>query len=113
MSILDFTFTTYQEARAVLNGRDHVTLDGRTVLRHHIDTGIVDLIHHMTVIVRYYPNGIIKVSTDGHYSRSTAQRIARFSPIHPFRRGRRWYAAINGVTTPFYDGLNIATESPC
>lgn len=107
-SIRDFTFTSFFGAQSALSNRQSRRIGYATTLERSGDAIVMR--HHGNVIITY-TLGYITVTTCGWYSQSTARRIARFSPIHPFCHGRHWYAAINGVTTPFYDGLNIATET--
>ena len=114
-------FTNYVEAeeyynnnlRRVRNGR--IKVCNNTYLSRTLN-GYV-LILHSTAIIVYRPN-VIRYNTGGHYTRTTKQRMTKFSPYTICSQQWNWYIYDwkNKITLPFYPKLPLpdsGLESVC
>jgi hypothetical protein len=74
-----FTPTTFDEARRLHEKHGDTTLCYATKFVK-VDESAYSIIHHQTVIVTWFDNGKILLSGDGWASRTTADRMHRFTP---------------------------------
>ncbi len=95
------TPTTYAEAHDILdNARDHsrVPLCYATELTNGTGDGPT-IVHHRTAIVTYLPDGSVRLDGGGWASRTTADRMHRFTPhgVRVNNRRGRLGVEIDGV----------------
>ena len=100
----DYTITNYEQADALLTGRNHASrkIANNTYLERRDDSIAVRL--HATDVVTYYPNGSVRLNTGGWFTVTTKDRIHRFCPATVGSIKGRWY--VNG-TIPFADNMLI------
>ena len=67
---------------------------------------------HQTVVVRYYPNGMLALDSGGWLTVTTKQRMNAFTPhsVHIHQKNREWFVCSPDYDGGFYDGLTV---SPC
>ncbi len=98
-----YTPTTYADAKRILDlkGKSAITLCYATSLvRFHADAYAI--IHHNTAIVIWRSNGDISLSGDGWASRTTADRMHRFTPpnVQVNSRQGRLNVVVDGMLDP-------------
>lgn len=107
-----FTPRTYGDAHDILDNRDEVKLCYETVLTNGVGDGPT-IRHHRTHIVTWHADGSITLNGNGWASRTTADRMHRFTPANVrvnSRRGRLG-VEVNGVDVGDASyGLTIVPE---
>lgn len=73
------TIKNYTQAKASLKNRDSKIVRNNTKLIRNGNAISVKL--HNTIIVTYYPSGMISINTGGWSSNLTADRIGRFTKL--------------------------------
>ena len=106
--------TTYDEARATLNGRSSRTVCNNTRLVD-LGDGDIGLRLHSTTVVTFHPDGSLVLKTGGWHTVTTKDRLNRVIRAHGwsiFARDRAWYIAHrNGDSVEFEDGYTIPAPS--
>jgi hypothetical protein len=59
---------------------------------------------HGTDVVRFYPNGLVKLNSGGWRTHTTKQRINKYSPVKIFQKNFEWFLADG---TPFEDNMLV------
>jgi hypothetical protein len=59
---------------------------------------------HGTAVVRFYPNGTVKLNSGGWRTHTTKKRINQYSPVYVYQKKYEWYLADG---TPFEDNVLI------
>lgn len=71
----------------------------------------VAVLFHQTDIVRFYADGVVRLSSGGWQTYTTKDRLNTFCPWSIFQDKRVWYIALPGnPRTPFVDGMYINAE---
>lgn len=76
-----YTPTTYGEAHDILNNKDEMRLCYETSLTNGVGDGPT-IRHHRTHIVTFHRDGSITLNGAGWVSRTTADRMRRFTPAN-------------------------------
>jgi hypothetical protein len=88
------------------------TVETKTTIRKDADETIV-VRHHSTDIVTAYPNGSFKLDTGGWMSKTTTERLCRYSPARIHQEGGLLWVSHNSERFPFKDGMVVkATGRP-
>ena len=87
------TITNYQEAAAFRAKHPRERLIAtRTELVKNDDNGVYAIRYCYTDVVTYYPDGTIKLKTNGHHTVTTKRRINQFiSGASVFQKSFNWY----------------------
>jgi hypothetical protein len=108
--------TTYNEARAMLNGRTTRTIANNTTL---VDQGegVIGLRLHGTFVVVFDDSGHIILNSGGYRTRTTADRLNRVARAHGwsvFAKSFDWFiSAPDGSVFAWEDGFTIpAPKAP-
>lgn len=59
---------------------------------------------HGTDVVRFYPNGLVKLNSGGWRTQTTKDRINKYSPVRVFQRNHEWFLKDG---TPFEDNILV------
>jgi len=59
---------------------------------------------HGTDVVRFYPNGLVKLNSGGWRTQTTQRRINKYSPVKIFQKNFEWFLADG---TPFEDNMLV------
>lgn len=62
---------------------------------------------HGTSVVRFYPNGLVKLATGGWHTHTTKDRINKYSPVKVHQRKFEWYITLNGKEYPFMENMVV------
>ena len=62
---------------------------------------------HGTKVVRFYPNGLVKLATGGWHTHTTKDRINQYSPVKVHQRKFEWFVTINGKEYPFMENMVV------
>lgn len=46
---------------------------------------------HGTAVVRFYPNGVVKLNSGGYRTHATKKRINQYSPVKVYQKDFVWY----------------------
>ncbi len=46
---------------------------------------------HGTAVVRFYPNGVVKLNSGGWRTHTTKDRINKYSPVKVYQKKYQWY----------------------
>jgi hypothetical protein len=46
---------------------------------------------HGTAVVRFYPNGLVKLNSGGWRTHTTKDRINKYSPVKVYQKKYNWY----------------------
>jgi hypothetical protein len=46
---------------------------------------------HGTAVVRFYPNGLVKLNSGGWRTHTTKKRINKYSPVKVYQKKYEWY----------------------
>jgi hypothetical protein len=46
---------------------------------------------HGTAVVRFYPNGLVKLNSGGYHTHTTKKRINQYSPVKVYQRKYEWF----------------------
>jgi hypothetical protein len=46
---------------------------------------------HGTTVVRFYPNGTVKLNSGGWHTNTTKDRINKYSPVKVYQQKYEWY----------------------
>lgn len=104
---------SYQDAKALLNGRQTKKLANNTYAR--LEEGNVIIKLHNTDIITCTPRKVI-LNTGGWFTITTKERLNRYAPCHIYQTNSIWYIANpntfdydwQDITNPiFYDGLEL------
>ena len=100
----------YQSAKNFLNGRDEKRIAHNTKVVSYCD-GSIGIVYHATAIVKYYPNGEVRLDCGGWQTTTTTQRLNQFGPIgwHFYRKDFVLYAS-DGKES--YEMDKVITISP-
>ena len=97
---------TYAEVLALVHGktnRQERKIGNNTYAEIEHDRSIsVNL--HGTDVVRFYPNGLVKLNSGGWRTHTTKQRINKYSPVKIFQKNFEWFLADG---TPFEDNMLV------
>lgn len=73
-------------------------------------SGAVSVRFHLTDIVTYEPNDIVRLDSGGWYTVTTKARMNQFSPVMVYQSDFDWYVSVNdhaGKDLSFYDGFEF------
>ena len=59
---------------------------------------------HGTDVVRFYPNGLVKLNSGGWRTQTTQRRINKYSPVKIFQKNFEWFLTDG---TPFEDNMLV------
>ena len=98
---------TYLEAEATFakarNKSAGKFLQGNTRLIK-LENGDYAVLFHQTEVVTIHADGSYTLRNDGHWTKTTKERINEYSPVHVYQEKKIWYIE-KGVK--FYDGMKI------
>lgn len=60
---------------------------------------------HGTTVVRFYPNGLVKLSSGGYHTHTTKKRINQYSPVRVYQKNFEWFLSDG---TPFEDNILVS-----
>ena len=78
------------------------------------DRGVIAVLLHSTDVVRFYPDGCVKLDSGGWKTLTTKDRMNRFSPLSVCSDKGVWYVSDGGGehdTFTFADGLTYRPET--
>lgn len=64
----------------------------------------VSIILHGTTVVRFYPNGLVKLNSGGYHTHTTKKRINKYSPVSVYQKNFEWFLRDG---TPFEDNMLV------
>jgi len=101
--------TSYDDCVKRLDGRDSRKLRYSVYLRR--DGADIVVVHHLTTIIRYRPDGAIMLDCDGYRSTSTKANLNRYTGFSVWQKDHVWYISdsIEGEKT-FTDGMTFAGQ---
>lgn len=94
---------TYSQAGLFIGNHKRRKLCNNTYIEH-IGNGCIGIKLHDTYIVKMYPNGDYELNSGGFRSKTTKNRINKYSPIKIYQRGFEWYY---GNDNPFVNGMKV------
>jgi hypothetical protein len=59
---------------------------------------------HGTSVVRFYPNGLVKLNSGGWRTSTTKDRINKYSPVSVYQKNFEWFLRDH---TPFEDNILV------
>ena len=65
---------------------------------------------HGTDVVRFYPNGLVKLNSGGWQTHTTKQRINKYSPVKIFQKNFEWFVGYKNVSEDFVSGMELAID---
>jgi hypothetical protein len=83
----------YSEAVALVNGKNNRKtrkVGNNTYAEIEYDNS-VSIILHGTAVVRFYPNGLVKLNSGGWQTSTTKDRINKYSPVKVYQKKYVWY----------------------
>ena len=60
---------------------------------------------HGTSVVRFYPNGLVKLNSGGYHTHTTKKRINQYSPVRVYQKNFEWFL---NDGTPFEDNMLVS-----
>lgn len=60
---------------------------------------------HGTTVVRFYPNGLVKLNSGGWHTHTTKKRINQYSPVRVYQKNFEWFLSDG---TPFEDNMLVS-----
>ena len=60
---------------------------------------------HGTAVVRFYPNGLVKLNSGGYHTHTTKKRINQYSPVGVYQKNFEWFLRDG---TPFEDHILVS-----
>jgi len=66
--------------------------------------GSVSISLHGTTVVRFYPNGLVKLNSGGYHTHTTKKRINQYSPVRVYQKNFEWFLSDG---TPFEDDILV------
>lgn len=60
---------------------------------------------HGTSVVRFYPNGLVKLNSGGYHTHTTKKRINQYSPVRVYQKNFEWFLSDG---TPFEDNILVS-----
>ena len=60
---------------------------------------------HGTTVVRFYPNGLVKLNSGGYHTHTTKKRINQYSPVKVYQKNFEWFLRDG---TPFEDNILVS-----
>jgi hypothetical protein len=66
--------------------------------------GSVSISLHGTTVVRFYPNGLVKLNSGGYHTHTTKKRINQYSPVRVYQKNFEWFLSDG---TPFEDNILV------
>jgi hypothetical protein len=60
---------------------------------------------HGTTVVRFYPNGLVKLNSGGYHTHTTKKRINQYSPVRVYQKNFDWFLSDG---TPFEDNILVS-----
>jgi hypothetical protein len=66
--------------------------------------GSVSIRLHGTTVVRFYPNGLVKLNSGGYHTHTTKKRINQYSPVRVYQKNFEWFLSDG---TPFEDNILV------
>ncbi len=60
---------------------------------------------HGTTVVRFYPNGLVKLNSGGYHTHTTKKRINQYSPVRVYQKNFEWFLSDG---TPFEDNILVS-----
>ena len=65
----------------------------------------VSILLHGTCVVRFYPNGLVKLNSGGYHTHTTKKRINQYSPVKVYQKNFEWFLRDG---TPFEDNILVS-----
>lgn len=84
---------TYAEAVSMVHGKTNRKtrkVGNNTYAEIEYDNS-VSIRLHGTTVVRFYPNGTIKLNSGGWHTSTTKNRINKYSPVKVYQKKYEWY----------------------
>lgn len=97
----------YLEAVAMVRGktnRDSRKVGNNTYATIEYDKSVAIRLHGTTV-VRFYPNGLVKLNSGGYHTSTTKKRINKYSPVSVYQKNFEWFLSDG---TPFEDNILVS-----
>lgn len=97
---------THAEAVAMVHGktnRKSRKIGNNTYAEIEYDDS-VSIILHGTTVVRFYPNGLVKLNSGGWQTSTTKDRINKYSPVKVYQKNFQWFLTHG---TPFEDNMVV------
>ena len=66
---------------------------------------------HNTEIIKYFPDGRIRLNSGGWLTITTRDRMNKYSPIQVYTNKRVWYATFNDKTYLYQDNMTFDTRN--
>lgn len=98
----------WSSANKALDGAKSKKIGNNTELRKLPNNDIVITLHENR-IVRYHADGRVRISDGGHKSRTTKDRLNRYTPstVRVVQRSGVWYVKMAGKKVKFQDGMAV------
>ena len=97
---------TYDEAVSMVHGktnRKERKIGNNTYAEIEYDNS-VSIRLHGTAVVRFYPNGLVKLNSGGWRTSTTKDRINKYSPVSVYQKNFEWFLRDH---TPFEDNMLV------
>jgi hypothetical protein len=97
---------TYAEAVSMVHGktnRKERKIGNNTYAEIEYDDS-VSIRLHGTAVVRFYPNGLVKLNSGGWRTSTTKDRINKYSPVSVYQKNFEWFLRDH---TPFEDNMLV------
>jgi len=105
---------TYEQVKAILGDRRMDRIGSNTYAAMPTDgsPGQIDITLHRTQVATLYPNGVVRINSDGYRTKVTADRIRRFLPagwaLGAYAKG--WILYYHGFGTTFEDNIALTEQ---
>jgi hypothetical protein len=97
---------TYAEAVSMVQGKTNRKtrkIGNNTYAEIEYDNS-VSIRLHGTSVVRFYPNGLVKLNSGGWRTSTTKDRINKYSPVSVYQKNFEWFLRDH---TPFEDNILV------
>jgi len=103
--------TSYDDCIIRLDGRNRRKLRNNVWLER--DGADVVVVHHVTPIIRYRPDGTVVLDCAGYRSATTKANLNRYTGFQVWQKKGVWYLSTGaGDPVEFFDGIEYAGRTP-
>ena len=98
---------TYDEAVKMVRGKTNrkERKIGNNTYAHIEYDDSVSICLHGTVVVRFFPNGLVRLHSGGWRTHTTKDRINKYSPVRVYQKNFEWFLQDG---TPFEDKMLVS-----
>jgi hypothetical protein len=98
---------TYDEAVKMVRGKTNrkERKIGNNTYAHIEYDNSVSICLHGTAVVRFFPNGLVRLHSGGWRTHTTKDRINKYSPVRVYQKNFEWFLQDG---TPFEDKMLVS-----